>query len=80
MSDPEVTRERMRWLLASHVVDTDGAVAVLGMAGRTSLHYHVGRGLEPLARLGTGNVFWRADVEALRDRIERDKAARGWRR
>lgn len=71
-----VTRESAQELLTSRVVDVSGAARILGLAGRTAVHYYVGRGIEPLARFGTGNVFWRADVEALRDRIARDRAAR----
>ena len=58
--------DTVKAFLAEHVVDTAGAVELLGFASRTGLHYHVNSGaLVPLARFGPVNVFWREDVARL---------------
>lgn len=68
-----VGRDSVKAFLAEHVVDTAGAVELLGFASRTGLHYHVNSGaLVPLARFGPVNVFWREDVARLRRDLHPD--------
>ena len=68
-----VGRDAVKAFLAEHVVDTAGAVELLGFASRTGLHYHVNSGaLVPLARFGPVNVFWREDVARLRRDLHPD--------
>ena len=68
-----VGRDAVKAFLAEHVVDTAGAVELLGFASRTGLHYHVNSGaLVPLARFGPVNVFWREDVARLRRGLHPD--------
>lgn len=75
----ELTRDEMAALLARHVVDTAAAVEMLGLAGRTSLHYYVDRdreaSLRPLARFGPSNVFWREDVLRLARAIDHRRSS-----
>ena len=68
-----VGRDAVKAFLDEHVVDTAGAVELLGFASRTGLHYHVNSGaLVPLARFGPVNVFWREDVARLRRDLHPD--------
>lgn len=68
-----IDRDTVKAFLAEHVVDTAGAVEMLGFASRTGLHYHVNSGnLVPLARFGPVNVFWREDVARLKRDLHPD--------
>lgn len=69
----DIGRDAVKAFLAEHVVDTAGAVELLGFASRTGLHYHVNSGaLVPLARFGPVNVYWREDVARLKRDLHPD--------
>ena len=73
MPGSDIDRDAVKAFLDEHVVDTAGAVEMLGFASRTGLHYHVHSGaLVPLARFGPVNVFWREDVARLRRDLHPD--------
>ena len=61
-----VPREVAAALVRDRLVDASGAAAVLGLAGRTSVHYLVVTGqLVPLARTRGCYLFWLPDVREL---------------
>lgn len=73
MPEGNIGRDEVKAFLAEHVVDTAGAVKLLGFASRTGLHYHVNSGaLVPLARFGPVNVYWREDVARLKRDLHPD--------
>lgn len=73
MPGGDIGRDAVKAFLDEHVVDTAGAVELLGFASRTGLHYHVNSGaLVPLARFGPVNVFWREDVARLKRDLHPD--------
>lgn len=63
-----LTPSELAAILREHIVDTAAAAEIIGLASRTGVHYYIGRGLMPIGRFGSANVYARSDVERIRDR------------
>ena len=66
----KATREEVAAFLAENTVDAATAAAMCGLRYRTGLSYHVGRSIQPAWRFGAADVYARADVEALAERLQ----------